>query len=70
MVYYGKKEKADRKCPERKRIMKTVNFAYYLKSERYSKALFIEEEQSLDFMRSYKVRKKQMTVCDIEECRG
>lgn len=56
--------KAGRKCPERKRIMMTVNFAYDLYIERNSKALFIEKEQSLDFMRSYKVKRRKLRDID------
>ena len=45
--------------------MRTVLFAYYLNSERKYEALY--EKQSLDFMRSYKMRRKRKTVSDIEE---
>lgn len=42
----------------------TVNFVYYLNSEHDSKALFIEKEQSLGFMCSYKVKRRKL--CDID----
>lgn len=44
--------------------MMTVNFAYDLYIERNSKALFIEKEQSLDFMRSYKVKRRKLRDID------
>ena len=46
-------------------IMRTVLFAYYFNSEAKHEALY--EKQSLDFMRSYKMRRKRKTVSDIEE---
>lgn len=47
-------------------IMRTVLFAYYLNSERKHEALYTE--QRLDFMRSYKIRKRRKTVSDVEGC--
>lgn len=48
------------------KIMRTVLFAYYLNNERKHEALVVE--QSLDFMCSYKIRKKRRTVSDVEGC--
>ena len=48
------------------KIMRTVLFAYYLNSEQKHEALYTE--QSLDFMCSYKIRKKRKTVSDVEGC--
>ena len=48
------------------KIMRTVLFAYYLNNERKHEALYIE--QRLDFMRSYKIRKRRKTVSDVEGC--
>lgn len=50
--------------------MRTVIFAYYHHSESYYEALHESKEQSLDLMRSYKVKPKRITVCDLDECRG
>lgn len=47
--------KADIIIRERKEIMKTAIFAFYLNSESYIEALQDENKQSLYFMRSYKV---------------
>lgn len=44
--------------------MRTVLFAYYLNSEAKYEALY--NEQSFDFMRSYKMGRKRKTVSDIE----
>jgi len=46
------------KSPERKYMM-TVQFAYYLNRRSFDEALLSDKEQSLDFMRSYKVRKRR-----------
>ena len=48
------------------KIMRTVLFAYYLNNERKHEALYTE--QRLDFMRSYKIRKRRKTVSDVEGC--
>lgn len=42
----------------------TVNFAYDLNSKRNSKALFIQKEQSLDFMCSYRVKRRKLYDID------
>lgn len=47
------------------KIMRTVLFAYYLNNERKHEALYTE--QRLDFMRSYKIRKRRKTVSDVED---
>lgn len=46
--------------------MRTVLFANYLNNEYKHEALV--SEQSLDFMRSYKIREKRRTVTDFEGC--
>lgn len=48
------------------KIMRTVLFAYYLNNEQKHEALYTE--QRLDFMRSYKIRKRRKTVSDVEGC--
>lgn len=48
------------------KIMRTVLFAYYLNNERKHEALYTE--QRLDFMRSYKIRKRRKTVSDVKGC--
>ena len=48
------------------KIMRTVLFANYLNNEYKHEALV--NEQSLDFMRSYKIREKRRTVTDFEGC--
>ena len=48
------------------KIMRTVLFANYLNNEYKHEALV--SEQSLDFMRSYKIREKRRTVTDFEGC--
>lgn len=45
--------------------MRTVLFAYYLNNEQKHEALYTE--QRLDFMRSYKIRKRRKTVSDVED---
>lgn len=50
----------------KEKIMRTVLFAYYLNNERKHEALYTE--QRLDFMRSYKIRKRRKTVSDVEGC--
>ena len=56
------------KGTRRRAIMKTLIFAYDLNSEQSKEALYGDREQRLYFMCTYKIRKRQRAVCDIDRC--
>ncbi len=56
------KEKADEDKSGKERIMATVNFVYYLNSKQYGTLHSKEKKRGLIFVRSCRVRKREITV--------